>query len=132
MVRCVRLRGEPIATIGLEECWVNLGKDTCERPLVKILAFPLRYADILTVYSAQGSQFPKVHVHAEKFKGKRNLLYTAVTRAMEAVKITGITNDVDLRTKMELHPKSVLWQHEHGQSFPLERVQAAQREVGLQ
>lgn len=127
----MRLRGEPMATIPLEESWVDLGKDTCERSLVKILAFPMRYADIVTVYSAQGSQFPRVHVHAEKFKGKRNLLYTAVTRAMEAVKITGIKDDVDLRTKMELHPKSVLWQHEQGVLFPLERVLAAQREVGL-
>ena len=39
---------------------------------------PWRYEDIVTVYSAQGSQYEKVHVHMDKFKARRNLPYTAV------------------------------------------------------
>ena len=54
-----------------------------------------------------------VHMHVGKFKGRRNLLYTACSRAMEQLKISGIKMDDgghDMREKMELHPKSVLWQ----------------------
>ena len=76
-----------------------------------------RYDDIMTVYSAQGSQAENVHVHAKLFKGERNLLYTACTRAMKKLKISGIALDddgIELTTKMELHPKSVLWQVDLG------------------
>ena len=71
----------------------------------------------MTVYSAQGSQAENVHVHAKLFKGERNLLYTACTRAMKKLKISGIALDddgIELTTKMELHPKSVLWQVDLG------------------
>ena len=92
-----------------------------------------RYSDIVTVYSAQGSQAKNVHVHADRFKGQRNLLYTACTRPREQLKISGIAVDdggLDLREKMELHPKSVLWQARLGVgSFSDERVAAAQLEV---
>lgn len=92
-----------------------------------------RYSDIVTVYSAQGSQAKKVHVRARLFKGQRNLLYTACTRAIEKLKISGIEmtdGGLDLRNKMELHPKSVLWQARLGAgSFSAARVAAAQLEV---
>ena len=81
------------------------------------------------MYSAQGSQARNVHVHAGRFKGARNLLYTACTRAIEKLKISGIAmNDggKDLRVKMELHPKSILWQVN---VFSAERVAAAKLEV---
>ena len=88
-----------------------------------------RYEDIATVYTAQGSQRDYVHVHAGRFKGARNLLYTACTRAKRALKISGISlcdEGLDLREKMELHPKSVLWQVKLGLgSFSAERVQEA-------
>lgn len=87
----------------------------------------------MTVYSAQGSQAKKVHVRARLFKGQRNLLYTACTRAIEKLKISGIEmtdGGLDLRNKMELHPKSVLWQARLGAgSFSAARVAAAQLEV---
>ena len=92
-----------------------------------------RYSDIVTVYSAQGSQARNVHVHEGRFKGARNLLYTACTRAIEKLKISGIAmNDggKDLRVKMELHPKSILWQVRLGVNvFSAECVAAAKLEV---
>ena len=61
------------------------------------------------------------------------ILYTACTRAIEKLKISGIEMDdggIDLREKMELHPKSVLWQARLGAvCFPAERVTAARLEV---
>ena len=124
-VECVNLRGRPRAYVSEEDVWVNMGDNH-----MKIWALPLRYVDILTVYSAQGSQFEKVHVHASRFKAKRNLLYTAVTRAKKAVKISGIATKLELRKKIELHPKTVLWQHERcGQGFPAERLAAARRDA---
>ena len=108
-----------------ERVWVDMGDKQ-----MKIWALPLRYVDILTVYSAQGSQFDKVHVHASRFKPKRNLLYTAVTRAKKLVKISGIGSKLELRKKMELHAKTVLWQHERcGQAFSAERLAAARRDA---
>ena len=92
-----------------------------------------RYEDIATVYTAQGSQRDYVHVHAGRFKGARNLLYTACTRAKTALKISGISlcdEGLDLREKMELHPKSVLWQVKLGLGgFSAERVQEAELRV---
>ena len=92
-----------------------------------------RYDDIMTVYSAQGSQAENVHVHAKLFKGERNLLYTACTRAMKKLKISGIALDddgIELTTKMELHPKSVLWQVDLGVTcFSPERIDEAHRLV---
>ena len=92
-----------------------------------------RYSDIVTVYSAQGSQSKNVHVRAGRFKGSRNLLYTACTRAIDKLKISGIVMDdggCDLRVKMELHPKSVLWQVRLGvHAFSQARVAAAELEV---
>ena len=95
-----------------------------------------RYEDIATVYTAQGSQRDYVHVHAGRFKGARNLLYTACTRAKTALKISGISlcdEGLDLREKMELHPKSVLWQMKLGLGgFSGERVQEAELRVAQQ
>ena len=92
-----------------------------------------RYPDIITVYSSQGSQYDNVHVHTKRFKGKRNLLYRACSRAAKKLKISDLDVEdggLELRDKMELHPKSVLWQVEVGAaSFPEERVRAAQLEV---
>ena len=109
------------------------------RDLPRVCACVLcgRYSDIVTVYSAQGSQAKNVHVHAGRFKGKRNLLYTACTRAIEKLKISGIEmgdGGVDLRTKMELHPKSVLWQVDRVgvDCFSSERVSAARLAVRKQ
>ena len=72
-------------------------------------------------------------MHARRFKGKRNLLYTACTRASHVLKISGISLDDDgddLHDKMELHPKSVLWQADLGISgFSAERIEAARLEV---
>ena len=69
-------------------------------------------------------------VHASHFKAKRNRLYTAVTRAKKVVKISGIGTKLELRKKIELHPKTVLWQHERcGQGFPAERLAAAHRDA---
>ena len=48
-----------------------------------------------------------VHLHCENFNTRRNLLYTGASRAMERLKISGISSEMDLRAKMELHPKSV-------------------------
>lgn len=88
------------------------------------------------MYSAQGSQAKNVHVHAGRFKGARNLLYTACTRAIEKLKLSGITmydGGKDLLEKMELHPKSVLWQVRLGVNvFSAERVAAARLEVQKQ
>ena len=70
-----------------------------------------------------------MHVHAARFKKKRNLLYMAVTRAMDKVKISGISSSTDLIGKIELHPKTVLWQHARGQQFSEARVAAAQRDA---
>ena len=92
-----------------------------------------QHPDIITVYSGQGSQFDNVHVRAERFKGKRNLLYTACTRAIKKLKISGIDvsdGGLDLREKMELQPKSVLWQVRLGvSSFSSDRVEAARLAV---
>ena len=124
-VECVNLRGRPRAYVSEEDVWVDMGDKQ-----MKIWALPLRYVDILTVYSAQGSQFEKVHVHASRFKPKRNLLYTAVTRAKKLVKISGIGSKLELRKKIELHAKTVLWQHERcGQAFSAERLAAARRDA---
>eukprot|EP00966_Prymnesium_polylepis_P293083 6769389-Prymnesium_polylepis.1 len=91
-----------------------------------------RYSDTVTVYSAQGSQAKNVHVRAGRFKGARNLL-TACTRAIEKLKISGIAMDdggCDLRVKIELHPKSILWQERLGvHDFSELRVAAAKLEV---
>jgi hypothetical protein len=129
VVRCPALKGKPMAWIPEEAMWMDLG----EHGHTKIWGPPYRYADIVTVYSAQGSQAKNVHVHARLFKGQRNLLYTACTRAIEKLKISGIEMDdggLDLRTKMELHPKSVLWQVRLGAgSFSAARVAAAHLEV---
>ena len=82
------------------------------RDYFRMSAPPMRYDDINTVYSFQGSQSWRVHVHGENFRGKRNLLYTACTRAIGELYISGLELDdhgEDLREKMELHPKSILW-----------------------
>ena len=81
----------------------------------------------------QGSQSDNVHLHIQQFKGCRNLLYTGATRAKQLLKISGLkVNDDgdDLREKMKLHPKSVLWQMKLGVgNFSAERVAEAQLEV---
>jgi hypothetical protein len=90
----------------------------------------------VTVYSAQGSQSKNIHVHAARFKGKRNLLYTACTRAIMKLKISGISitdGGADLMEKMELHPKSVLWHVRLGVgNVSAERIQEAELEIAQQ
>ena len=85
------------------------------------------------VLRAQGSQYENVHVHMGRFKGKRNLPYTACTRAKKRLKISGLKLDDEgdaLREVMELHPKSVLWQAElQIGDFSEARVAAARLEV---
>ena len=82
---------------------------------------------------AQGSQYKNVHVHMKRFKGKRNLPYTACTRAMEKLAISGVDLDDggdSFSDLMQLHPKSVLWQVRLGiGGFSAERVAAARLEV---
>ena len=124
-VQCVNLPRAPSAVISEADVWVKIGGSS-----VKIWALPLRYLDIVTVYSAQGSQYENVHVHVGRFKLKRNLLYTAVTRAMKSVRISGIKTKLDLQKKMELSPMTVLWQAERGgQQFSAERLEAARRDA---
>ena len=128
-VRCLKLKGKPLAWIPEEFVRIKLvGYGS-----VKLYGPPMRYPDIVTVYSGQGSRFEKVHVHARRFKGQRNLLYTACTRASKVLKISGIALDDDgddLRDKMELHPKSVLWQADLGLGgFSEQRLAAARLEV---
>ena len=128
-VRCPRLKGQPLAWIAEEFVRVNLEG----YGIKKLWGPPLRYWDIVTVYSGQGSRYPKAHVRAQRFKGQRNLLYTACTRASEELRISGLVLDdggVDLENKMELHPKSVLWQAKQGVGgYSAERIEAAKLEV---
>ena len=78
----------------------------------------------------QGSQWKNAHIHAERVKGKKNLLYTGSTRAMDQLKISRIDSELDLVKKMELHPETVLWQHEMQPGrFEAERVTAAEKET---
>ena len=134
LVTCPNLRGKPHAWIAEEFVWVEIdGHRTA-----KLWGTPGRYEDIVTVYSGQGSRYDKVHVRTRRFKGQRNLLYTACTRAITELKISGIAEDDggdDLRTKMELHPKSVIWQAEllgDKSNFSAERLRAAHLEVQKQ
>ena len=77
-----------------------------------------------------------VHARMGKFKGQRNLPYTAVTRAMGKLKVSGVElNDggCDVREKCELHPKSVLYQAELGVGgFSAERIEQARLQVRVQ
>ena len=75
----------------------------------------------------QGSQYPNVHLHCGRFRARRNLLYTGASRAMRRLKISGIESERDLRIKMELHPKSILWKAKMGESVPAWRIEEAQR-----
>ena len=52
VVQCPRLRGSQVA-IDEEETWVELDNKWGARNKTHLWAFPLRYADVLTVYSAQ-------------------------------------------------------------------------------
>ena len=128
-VVCPRLKGRPLAWIPEEFVRVNLPGHGSK----KLWGPPLRYFDIVTVYSGQGSRYAKAHVRAQRFKGQRNLLYTACTRAAKVLKISGMALDdggVDLENKMELHPKSVLWQAKQGVGgYSPERIEAAKLEV---
>ena len=128
-VVCPRLKGRPLAWIPEKFVRVNLEGHGAK----KLWGPPLRYWDIVTVYSGQGSRYPKAHVRARRFKGQRNLLYTACTRAAKVLKISGLILDdggVDLENKMELHPKSVLWQAKQGVGgYSAERIEAAKLEV---
>ena len=93
----------------------------------------MRYEDIKTVYSAQGSQFLNVHAHMGKFKGRRNLPYTAITRTIGKLKVSGMElNDggCDVCEKCELHAKSVLYQAKIGVGgFSEERIEQARLQV---
>ena len=127
-VMCVNLPGRPRAYICEQSTWVDLDEDGGD---TQIWGLPLRYKDIVTVYSAQGSQYKKVCFHVQNCKGKRNLMYTAVSRAMEELSIQGLKDKHDLYEKMELHPKSVLWQEKlHPGSFSKVRLAEAARLVG--
>lgn len=68
-----------------------------------------------------------VHLHCENFNTRRNLLYTGASRAMERLKISGISSEMDLRAKMELHPKSVIWKARTGEDVSQARLAAAQQ-----
>ena len=53
-----------------------------------------------------------------------------MTRAINKVKISGINDQLELRKKMELHPKTVLWQAQRcGRVFSAERLAAAERDA---
>jgi len=75
----------------------------------------------------QGSDHAKVHVHADRFKPMRNNMYTACTRPKEALAISGIKDEADLRAKVELHPESVLMEHELMGAFSPQRVAEARK-----
>ena len=71
-----------------------------------------------------------MHVHCKQVKGKRNLLYTGATRAVEQLKLSGFADEKSVREKMELHPKSIVQQAMLGSDeFSAERVEAAREEV---
>ena len=132
-VRCPRLKGAT-AWIPKETTHVDLSKASDgEYKACRLEGPPWRYEDIKTVYSAQGSQLVNVHARMGKFKGQRNLPYTAVTRAMGKLKVSGVElNDggCDVREKCELHPKSVLYQAELGVGgFSAERIEQARLQV---
>ena len=128
-VRCLKLKNA-LAWIPEEDVYVSVPGYGNR---VLLWQIPARYDDIITVYSSQGSQYDDVHLMARRFKGKRNLLYTGVTRAIYKLTISGIESDDDghdLLAKMELHPKSILWQMRLGVgTFSKERVAAAELEV---
>lgn len=128
-VLCPRLKNA-LAWIGEEHTFVDLGSEFGK---VKIMGLPVRYDDIVTVYSGQGSQYSKVNLWVGRFKGKRNLLYTGATRAKDVLKISELKLDDegdDLRDKMELHPKSILWQMRLGVGkFSRAVVEQAQLDV---
>lgn len=67
------------------------------------------------------------------WSGEHSLPYTACTRAIERLAISGISLDDEgdsFREIMELHPKSVLWQARLGLGgFSAARVAAAKLEV---
>jgi hypothetical protein len=77
--------------------------------------------------SSQGSQYRNVHLHCGRFKTRRNLLYTGASRAMERLKISGISSEIELREKMELHPKSIMWKARTGEHVSEVRAEAARR-----
>ena len=91
---------------------------------------------LCTNLCVQGSQHDNVHLHVEKFKAKRNVLYTGATRARKKLKISGLRLDdggVELRNKMELHPKSVLFQVSLGKTcYSEERVREAKHLVATE
>mmetsp|Transcript_7641 Transcript_7641/g.17089 ORF Transcript_7641/g.17089 Transcript_7641/m.17089 type:complete len:84 (+) Transcript_7641:88-339(+) len=76
---------------------------------------------------SQGSQYKNVHLHCENFKTRRNLPYTGASRAMERLKISGISSELDLRQKMELHPKSIMWKVRTGEPVAEARAEAARQ-----
>ena len=125
-IRCRNLRSKPYADVELEEFFL----DVAGRGSVRIQGFPFGYDDITTFYSDQGSERKKVRMHCTRIKGKRNLMYTGATRATEELKIIGITSEADLRAKMELDPKSIVWEAEVEQDlFSMERVAEAREAV---
>ena len=131
--RCPRLK-DAMAWIPDETTHVDLSEASDgEFGACRLVGPPWRYEDIRTVYSAQGSQYVNVHVRMGKFKGRRNLPYTAVTRAIKQLKVSGVELDdggCDVREKCELHAKSVLYQAGLGVgSFSAERIEQARLQV---
>jgi hypothetical protein len=116
--------------------WVREEKVTVELGSrygnVLLVGMPMRYEDILTVYSDQGSQHDNVCMHVGRFKPSRNNFYTGAMRAKKKLAIRGVKAAKDVRQMCELHPQSVLLEHQLMGTFSEERVQQARRDAEQQ
>mmetsp|Transcript_13166 Transcript_13166/g.38820 ORF Transcript_13166/g.38820 Transcript_13166/m.38820 type:complete len:500 (+) Transcript_13166:856-2355(+) len=128
-VRCPNLLNQPYADIPMEELKLQVDVERGCKRWVTIRGLPVAYDDIGTIYGDQGSENDNVHLHCGKLKPKRNLVYTGATRARKRLKISGLADEQDVRLKMGLHPKSIVYQAELGDSFAPGVVEAARDEV---
>lgn len=124
-VRCTALTYKPYADLKEEEMMLRVE----DHGWVKIWALPIAYSEITTVYSGQGSQYQNVHCHTSRFKGKRNLMYTGASRAIQKLKLSGIESEADMREKILEDPKSIIWIGTSSGLFSEDQVAAAQHEV---
>lgn len=128
-VRCPNLLNQPYADIPMEELKLQVDVERGCKRWVTIRGLPVAYDDIGTIYGDQGSENDNVHLHCGKLKPKRNLVYTGATRARKRLKISGLADEQDVRLKMGLHPKSIVYQAELGDSFAPGVVEAARDQV---
>lgn len=114
-MECIDLPGTPQVPIGTQRFHAKPWGVGRQRYHMTVVAFPLRYERVRTVFSTQGMEFDYTHVHMSNMKGK-NVVYTAVTRARRGpweggLKTTGAFDGGDeaLMGKIQAHAKSLVF-----------------------